>query len=228
VAAIAVLGVVVAVVCVRLALFPDGGPPGEAGDGDLAPDSGIVIEDLEPGADGLAPVAGPGEEDVGGGESGGGGTAIVHVAGAVAHPGIVEVPSDARVHDAVTAAGGALAQADLEAVNLARAVVDGERIYIPLPGQTPPDVLDTGPSSGAGGEPGGGGSGGGSGDALVDVNTADAAALDSLPGIGPVLAGRIVAYRDKNGPFADVEALTDVPGIGPAILENVRDLVRVG
>jgi competence protein ComEA len=215
------LGVIVGLVCVRLAFSSGSGAlaDGVVEEG-LASEAEIVVEGLDSGADGGMPADGLGVEGAAGQD--GAGSVIVHVAGAVARPGVYEVPGHARVHDAVMAAGGTLAEADLEAVNLAREVVDGERIYIPVPGQTPPPVLD-----GGGTNPVGDGTGGGDGAGLVDLNFADATALDSLPGIGPVLADRIVAYRDKNGPFPDLEALTDVPGIGPAILENVRDSVMV-
>jgi competence protein ComEA len=142
---------------------------------------------------------------------------------------VVEVPVRSRVNDAVMAAGGARPDADLDAVNLAREVVDGERIYVPLPGEVPPVPADGGRAGGtdAAGAAGGSGGAGGAEPGPVDLNRADAAALDTLPGIGPVLAQRIVAFREKNGPFADVESLVDVPGIGPAILDSVRDLVTV-
>uniref|UniRef100_UPI00259149EC ComEA family DNA-binding protein n=1 Tax=uncultured Cellulosimicrobium sp. TaxID=307826 RepID=UPI00259149EC len=88
----------------------------------------------------------------------------------------------------------------------------------PPPGAAPPPPASPGPAA-----TGGGGAGG----AVVDLNAADAAALDTLPGIGPVLAERIVAWRDENGPFTAVDELGEVSGIGPAVLEDVRDLVRV-
>lgn len=141
---------------------------------------------------------------------------VVHVVGQVAAPGLVTVPPDARVADALRAAGGATPDADLAALNLARAVTDGEQIVVPRPGEVValPD-------------PGGAGGGADAAVGPLDLNAADAAALDALPGIGPVLAERIVAWRDENGRFTSVEELGEVSGIGPAVLADVRDLVRV-
>jgi competence protein ComEA len=170
------------------------------------------------------PDAGPTPTDPGDGGSG----VIVHVAGAVAQPGLVVLPPGARVDDAVQAAGGALPEADLAAVNLARPLGDGERLFIPLPDETPPALRDGSalvPEVGQREQAAPGALDAASGVALVDLNSADAAALETLPGIGPVLAQRVAAYRDAHGPFPDVEALSDVPGIGPATLEAVRELV---
>ncbi|MFE6235768.1 ComEA family DNA-binding protein [Cellulosimicrobium sp. NPDC057862] len=143
------------------------------------------------------------------------GGVVVHVVGQVATPGLVTVPADARVADALEAAGGATAEADLAALNLARTVTDGEQIVVPRPGEAVPAAGSAPPAAGttAGG--------------AVDLNAADAAALDALPGIGPVLAERIVAWREENGPFTTVDELGEVSGIGPAVLADVRDLVRV-
>lgn len=146
----------------------------------------------------------------------------VHVVGEVASPGVVPMPAGARVADAVTAAGGALPGADLTALNLAAVVQDGAQIRVPAPGEEPVVVDDAGGGAGSGG----GGPAGSAGGA-VDVNTAGGAELQTLPGIGPVLAERIVAWREANGPFASVDALLDVSGIGPAVLGQIRDLVRV-
>ncbi|HYQ75711.1 ComEA family DNA-binding protein [Cellulomonas sp.] len=151
-------------------------------------------------------------------------TVWVHVVGRVAAPGVVALPEGSRVGDAVAAAGGALPDADLAGLNLAAVVQDGAQIRVPAPGEEPPADADDG-SGGLSGPGGGGGSGGGGG--AVDVNTAGSAELQTLPGIGPVLADRIVAWRDANGPFPDVDALLDVSGIGPAVLGKIRDLVRV-
>ncbi|MFV0458545.1 MAG: helix-hairpin-helix domain-containing protein [Actinomycetales bacterium] len=154
----------------------------------------------------------------------------VHVVGAVQNPGVVQVSAGARVTDAVAAAGGALPEADLAAINLARQVVDGEQVMVPTPGQ----VVPVAPAAGAGVGAVGPGSGAGSSGAgapaesgVVNVNTASAAELDELPGIGPVLAGRIVEWRTQNGPFASVDELRDVSGIGDRLLEQLRDRVSV-
>ena len=146
------------------------------------------------------------------------GAVVVHVAGAVAAPGLVELPAGSRAADALEAAGGATDAADLDALNLAAPVTDGQQLYVPAEGETPPVPV-------AGGEPGG--AGGTQQAGLVDVNTADTTTLETLPGIGPALAGRIVDHRTAHGPFASVDALIDVAGIGPATLARIRDLVTV-
>ncbi|MFC4614288.1 ComEA family DNA-binding protein [Cellulomonas algicola] len=148
------------------------------------------------------------------------GSVVVHVVGAVTAPGVVGLPDGARVADALAAAGGAAADADLSTVNLARVVVDGEQVVVLRVGEQPAAPLPT--SAG-----GGGASAAGSAPAgLVDLNTADVTALDALPGIGPVLAQRIVEHRAEH-PFTTVDELADVRGIGPALLETLRSSVRV-
>ncbi|WP_336923636.1 helix-hairpin-helix domain-containing protein [Aquipuribacter sp. SD81] len=150
---------------------------------------------------------------------------LVHVDGAVEHPGVVRLLPGDRVSDAVEAAGGVLPEADTRLVNLARPVVDGELVVVPAEGEQAVPVPGPGdPPATAGPQPPPGGTDPGG---LVSLNTADATALQELPGIGPVLAGRIVAWRDEVGPFTSVEELTSVSGIGPAVLEQVRDLVTV-
>ncbi|MDR1824275.1 MAG: ComEA family DNA-binding protein [Bifidobacteriaceae bacterium] len=147
---------------------------------------------------------------------------VVYVAGAVGTPGVVELPAGARVADAVAAAGGALPEADLSAVNLARPVADGEMVYLPLPGEDPPAA------AAAGGGGGLAGAGAATAPGLIDVNTASVEALTALPGIGPVLAGRIVAYREANGQFQVLADLGEVSGIGPKILASLEGLVAFG
>ncbi|MET4159389.1 ComEA family DNA-binding protein [Agromyces sp. PvR057] len=142
---------------------------------------------------------------------------LVHVLGAVARPGLVELDAGARVVDAVAAAGGFTAVADPAGVNLARPVVDGEQLVVLAIGQVP--VADAG---------GGGASGGGAAsDGLVHLNTADVAELDTLPRIGPALAQRILDYREANGPFTSVDQLLDVTGIGDAVFAGLAELVAL-
>lgn len=143
------------------------------------------------------------------------GPVIVHVAGAVAHPGVWELPAEARVIDAVDAAGGLTGDADASRVNLAAPAADGSQIYIPAHGETPPPVTGADEAT-TDGEPG-----------LVDLNTAGATELETLPGIGPATAAAIIDHRERNGVFAAVEDLLDVRGIGEAKLAQLRDLVRV-
>ena len=138
----------------------------------------------------------------------------VHVAGAVAAPGLYRLFDGARVVDAIAAAGGFADGADRAAVNLARTVGDGEQLVVPVIGAVPP----TG-TGGAGPAP--------AGDGRINLNTADVAALDTLPRIGPALAQRIIDWRDDNGSFTSVEDLLAVPGIGDKMLESLRDLVTV-
>jgi competence protein ComEA len=137
-------------------------------------------------------------------------TVVVSVVGLVARPGLVTVPSGARVADAVAAAGGLLPEADPATVNLAAVVVDGEQIAVGVAGSAPGRASD-GPATGG----------------RVNLNTATVADLDALPGIGPVLAQRIVDHRSRAGRFASVDELNDVSGIGPAIFTGLADLVTV-
>ncbi len=136
----------------------------------------------------------------------------VHVFGAVAQPGLYRLPEGARVVDVFAAAGGLLSEADTAAVNLARLLADGEQLYVPAVGESP--VVDP-PGAGP------------PGDGRVNLNTADAADLDTLPRIGPAMAERILSWREENGRFTSVEDLLAVPGIGEKMLEGLRDLVTV-
>jgi competence protein ComEA len=136
----------------------------------------------------------------------------VSVVGLVARPGLVTLASGARVAEAVEAAGGLLPGTDPATVNLAAVVSDGEQISVGVPA-----VVD-----GSGAAPGGAASAG-----RVNLNTAGAADLDALPGIGPVLAQRIVEHRTRHGPFRTVDQLDDVPGIGPAIAAELAELVTL-
>jgi competence protein ComEA len=163
----------------------------------------------------------------------------VHVVGAVARAGVVRLPPGSRVLDAVTAAGGASPGADLAQLNLARPVIDGEQVHVPKKGETLPvgasQAAGTGIPGVAGGVGAGGGAGGaggpgsGSGGAgvPVDLNSADLAALDTLPGVGPVLAQRIVDWRTEHGRFSSVDELGEVSGIGDKLLAQISPKVRV-
>jgi competence protein ComEA len=134
---------------------------------------------------------------------------IVDVAGKVRRPGLVRLPAGSRVADALAAAGGLKSGASIDDLNLARVLADGEQVNVGVPG-----------APGIGGEstsPG----------AKLSINTASAQDLDALPGIGPVLAERIVSWRTQHGAFTSVDALTDVPGIGPAMMARLAALVRL-
>ncbi|MGY1713499.1 ComEA family DNA-binding protein [Geodermatophilus sp. SYSU D01106] len=136
---------------------------------------------------------------------------VVSVVGLVVRPGLVTLPQGSRVADAVAAAGGLLPEADPASVNLAAVVADGEQVAVGVPGAAPAAA------------PAGGAATAGP----VDLNTATVADLDALPGIGPVLAQRIVDHRQSAGRFTSVEQLDDVPGIGPSIYADLADRVRV-
>jgi competence protein ComEA len=138
---------------------------------------------------------------------------VVHVAGQVRRPGVYEFEEGDRVVDAIQAAHGPRKHADLDALNLAAPLTDGQQVLVPskAPGSGP-----GGPTGAVGTSPG-----------LVNVNTASADELETLSGIGPVLAQSIVDYRTENGPFPTVDALLDVSGIGPATLDEIRDHVTV-
>jgi competence protein ComEA len=137
-------------------------------------------------------------------------TAIyVHILGEVSRPGLYELREGDRAVDAVAAAGGFTPTADAGGLNLARFVSDGEQIVVPAVGAVAP----TAPGMAS--------------DGRVNLNTADAATLDTLPGVGPATAAKILAWRERNGRFASIDDLLDVGGIGEAKLDALRDLVTV-
>ena len=204
-----------------------------------------------PGAQSTAqPGAHPSESAQGGGASGEA-TVRVHVAGAVNNPGVYTLPAQGRAVDAIAAASGAAADADLDRVNLAGALSDGVQIYVPHRGETaaPAQIQPNGGTANAGqgnaanGAAQNGASQGGTqpqpartltpagsaqkGSTPVNINTATAEELQTLPRIGPAMAQRIIAWREAHGGFHSVDELDAVPGIGPSMLENLRPLVTV-
>ncbi|MDR1089041.1 MAG: helix-hairpin-helix domain-containing protein [Coriobacteriales bacterium] len=145
------------------------------------------------------------------------GVILVDVAGAVQSPGVYELPEDSRVQDALDLAGGLTPDADESTINRAAVLEDGARVFIPTrpavttedtntPSDTPSVDSDTG---------------------MVNINTADVYVLQTLPGIGPVIAERIINYRAVHGPFTRIEDLQNVEGIGPGILEKIRSLIEL-
>lgn len=144
------------------------------------------------------------------GEEASSGELFVHVLGAVERPGLYVLDLDARLVDAVAAAGGTTDAADLAGVNLARLLTDGEQVVVPTIGAVPPP-----PDAAAGA------------DGLIDLNAADQDALETLPRIGPALAERIILWREENGRFRSVDDLLAVPGIGEKLLDGIREQVRV-
>lgn len=195
------------------------------------------------------PGANPSESAQGG--ASGEATVRVHVAGAVNNPGVYTLPAQGRTVDAIAAASGAAADADLDRVNLAGTLSDGVQIYVPHRGETaaPAQIqpnggtANTGQGNAANGAAQNGASQGGAqpqpartltasgsaqkGSTLVNINTATAEELQSLPRIGPAMAQRIIAWREAHGGFRSVDELDAVPGIGPSMLENLRPLVTV-
>ncbi|MDO4607156.1 MAG: ComEA family DNA-binding protein [Bowdeniella nasicola] len=148
----------------------------------------------------------------------------VYVTGEVHTPGLYQLADTSLVADAISAAGGLTDQADPACQNLARTITPGEHIHITAPGQAPPASAGSGAGAGGGTAAG---EGRGEGGGLVNVNTADASQLQTLPGVGPALAQRIMEHREKNGPFTSVTDLDDVPGIGPGMMDKLRDRVSV-
>jgi competence protein ComEA len=137
---------------------------------------------------------------------------VVDVAGEVRRPGVYRMPDGARVHEAIAAAGGTTRRADLTSLNRAAPVVDGQQVLVPRLGEVA--AASDGSGVGVGGTA-----------TTVSLNAADLAQLDSLPGIGPVTAQRILDERSTGGPFGSVDDLDRVPGIGPATIESLRDVV---
>jgi competence protein ComEA len=136
------------------------------------------------------------------------GDLVVHVAGAVRQPGVYRMPAGSRVDDAVRRAGGAAPRAELEAVNLAARLADGQQVVVP-------ERLPSGATSAAGGE-----------DGPISLGTATVERLEEIDGIGPVTAGDIVEFRDEHGGLASIDQLDQVAGIGPATMEALRERLQ--
>ncbi|MFZ9650473.1 MAG: helix-hairpin-helix domain-containing protein [Ilumatobacteraceae bacterium] len=165
----------------------------------------------------------------------------VHVAGSVKNPGVYRLKYGSRINDGIVAAGGATSAANLDVINLATVLNEGEQIYVPKRGEKPHTITDRPQLGGAGGAAGGlNGVGGATGGAtgvggatssavpqLININLASVVELEQLPGVGPATAKAIVAYREKNGAFLKVEDLLKVRGIGPAKLSEILPRARV-
>ncbi len=143
---------------------------------------------------------------------------VVHVAGAVSSPGLVSGVAPWRVADAIEQAGGAVAGADLDRLNLAALLGDGQRVFVPMRGE--PEVPAIGAESTSTAE--------GLAVGPVNINTADVVELETLPGVGPATAAAIVSHRESHGAFANIDAVVAVRGIGPATLENLSSLITTG
>ncbi|WP_277071637.1 ComEA family DNA-binding protein [Slackia exigua] len=192
----------------------------EAGSGD-ASDSEGRDEDREDGASSDAANAAPAPSAADAAETSSDARVHVHVAGAVVDPGMYELPASARVNDAIAAASGFSDDAIQDSVNLASALTDGQQVRVLAQGeaQANPSAAS---ASGADAAPSASSQSG-----PVNINTADEAALDRIPGVGPATARAIVEEREKNGPFSSVDDVTRVEGIGKKKLERMRDSLCV-
>ena len=147
----------------------------------------------------------------------------IHVAGAVREPGVYRVPAGARVEDAVDSAGGATAKGDTAAINLAAKVQDGQQVVVPRRGQAASAVSAAPAGAASAGAPGTAAAAG----TLIDLNAATAEQLDTLDGVGPATARKILQYRAQHGAFRTIGDLSNVPGIGPKKLAAIRPRVKV-
>lgn len=194
---VAITAAIAVAMCGAVMMWALRSPGGELVDGSTGAGTGAVTSTAE-----ASPDASSDEWGLPAGD----GPVIVDVAGHVVEPGVREMPAGSRVADAIAAAGGLLPDAATDTPNLARVLVDGEQVYVPGGDQ------DGGSESGGTQQPPG----------LVNVNRSDASALEELPGVGPVLAQRIVDFRDANGPFTSVADLDEVSGIGPSLLAQLE------
>lgn len=185
------------------------GEPGAAGESGAAG---------EPAAGSTTPVAG-GDPTAAATPSG---SVTVHVVGEVEDPGVVTLDGGARVSEALEEAGGQTSDADLAGVNLARPLVDGEQVVVPEPGEAPATPAGSPEGGGPSAEGGAGGEG-----TPVDLNTADLTTLETLPGVGPVLAQRIIDWRTEHGRFTAVEELGEVSGVGEKTYAQLAPKVTV-
>jgi competence protein ComEA len=144
--------------------------------------------------------------------------ALVHVAGAVRHPGVYRLHDGDRVKDAVERAGGARAGADVNAINLAAKVADGQQVVVPRRAAAPPAAGDAGVAEGAAGA---------ASQPPVSLNSASAAQLDTLDGVGPATAQKILDWRREHGGFRSIDDLGEVPGIGPKRMAALRGKVQL-
>lgn len=206
VGAVVVLVIAAMVVAVLISLFGSGGTVQTIGGTELVGEHAPIGSGAP---DDAGPTAAPRSTSAGS-------ELYIHVLGAVAAPGLYRVPDGSRAFDAIAAAGGMLPAADPAGVNLARFVSDGEQLFVPLVGEASGGADASGaPGPAAGGQQ------------LVNLNTATAAELASLPRIGEALAARIIAWRDANGRFTAVDDLSAVEGIGTKTLDGLRDSATV-
>ena len=203
-------------------LFVDSAPPVEASlpfaTGALDEPAGLGEPVLDENPDPVAEVSSTVPTDSGLAEET---EVVLHVAGAVAHPGLIRGNASWRIDDAIQAAGGLSPSADPDRVNLAAPVLDGQRIFVPYVDEPIPTVVQPEQPLASRSDPlveGG---------PLVDLNTADSARLEDLPGIGPATATAIISHRQEFGRFASVDSLIAVSGIGPATVDSLRDHVTV-
>jgi competence protein ComEA len=220
--AYAAVAVVVLAVGVRYLIAQHGGGSGS---------QGVVLTQPSAAAPASASAAGGGTGTSSSAEPSAAPDLVVDVCGAVARPGVYHLPAGARVCDLLDAAGGATAQAELAAVNLAAKLTDGQQVAVPKRGQSAPVTGAGGSGTGTGGSGAGAGGAAAAGpsaaSAPVNLNLATAEQLDALPGVGPSTAQKIIDYRTANGSFRSVEDLKNVSGIGDAKFEALKDLVTV-